>query len=64
MTDDRATVRAQDPSKAPSVTDVPYRERERSVSLERMEEPGAPVYGTEEDAREDGVNRFEPAPEQ
>ncbi len=29
------------------VTDVPYRERERSVSLERMDKPGAPVYGTE-----------------
>jgi NADH-quinone oxidoreductase subunit D len=26
---------------------VPYRERERSVTLERMDEPDAPVYGTE-----------------
>src|SRR5207302_701559 len=27
--------------------DVPYRERERSVTLERMPAPGAPVYGTQ-----------------
>src|SRR5919204_2015101 len=27
--------------------DVPYRERERSVTLERMGAPGEPVYGTE-----------------
>jgi NADH-quinone oxidoreductase subunit D len=26
---------------------VPYREREQSVSMERMDEPDAPVYGTE-----------------
>src|SRR5213593_3537840 len=26
---------------------VPYRERERSVTLERMDEPEAPTYGTE-----------------
>jgi NADH-quinone oxidoreductase subunit D len=26
---------------------VPYREREQSVTLERMDEPDAPVYGTE-----------------
>jgi NADH-quinone oxidoreductase subunit D len=26
---------------------VPYRERERSVTLERMDEPDSPVYGTE-----------------
>jgi NADH-quinone oxidoreductase subunit D len=30
-----------------SPTSVPYRDRERSVSLERMDEPGAPVVGTE-----------------
>ncbi|HEX8053557.1 MAG TPA: NADH dehydrogenase (quinone) subunit D [Thermoleophilaceae bacterium] len=52
MTDDRSAVPTQDPSKAPSVVDdgplsVPYRDRERSVSLERMDKPGAPVFGTE-----------------
>src|SRR3954465_2387146 len=26
---------------------VPYREREKSVSMERLDEPDAPVYGTE-----------------
>src|SRR3954465_3524124 len=26
---------------------VPYREREQSVSMQRMDEPDAPVYGTE-----------------
>ena len=26
---------------------VPYREREKSVTMERLEEPGAPQYGTE-----------------
>src|SRR3954453_1591738 len=26
---------------------VPYRERERSVTMDRLEEPGAPQYGTE-----------------
>jgi NADH-quinone oxidoreductase subunit D len=38
MTDDRRT---GDP------LSVPYREREQSVTLERMDEPDAPVYGTE-----------------
>jgi NADH-quinone oxidoreductase subunit D len=47
MSDERSTVPTQDPSQAPSVVDVPYRDRERSVSLERMDQPGAPVYGTE-----------------
>ena len=60
MTDDRSRVPTQDPSEAPAVaddarpgagtgrvTDVPYRQREQSVSLERMDRPGAPVYGTE-----------------
>src|SRR3954463_13391918 len=28
---------------------VPYREREQSVSMERMDEPDEPVYGTEAD---------------
>src|SRR3954467_8790064 len=26
---------------------VPYREREQSISMERMDEPDEPVYGTE-----------------
>jgi NADH-quinone oxidoreductase subunit D len=52
MTDERSAVPTQDPSQAPSVADdgplsVPYRDRERSVSLERMDKPGAPVFGTE-----------------
>jgi NADH-quinone oxidoreductase subunit D len=37
----------QDPLK------VPYRERERSVSMERMDEPDEPVYGTELEAHDE-----------
>jgi NADH-quinone oxidoreductase subunit D len=33
------------PTRAP--LEVPYREREQSVTLERLDEPEAPVYGTE-----------------
>ena len=52
MTDDRSPVATQNPSEAPANVDdtplgTPYRDRERSVSLERMDKPGAPVFGTE-----------------
>jgi NADH-quinone oxidoreductase subunit D len=36
-----------DGDRKPDPLSVPYRERERSVTLERMDEPDAPVYGTE-----------------
>src|SRR3954449_10304190 len=32
---------------------IPYREREQSVTLERMDEPEAPVYGTEHEGTEE-----------
>jgi NADH-quinone oxidoreductase subunit D len=41
MTDDGNGARRPDPLA------VPYRERERSISMDRLEEPGAPVYGTQ-----------------
>jgi len=45
--DDRSAVPTQDPSVADDgPLAVPYRDRERSVSLERMDQPGEPVYGT------------------
>jgi NADH-quinone oxidoreductase subunit D len=37
----------QDPLK------VPYRERERSISMERMDEPDEPIYGTELEAHDE-----------
>jgi NADH-quinone oxidoreductase subunit D len=36
-----------DGDRKPDPLSVPYRERERSVTLERMDEPDEPVYGTE-----------------
>jgi NADH-quinone oxidoreductase subunit D len=41
---------------------VPYRDRERSVTMERLEEPGAPQYGTEATAGS-GRERSESEPE-